>query len=145
MKTTDLLFGAVSLNDDGTHKFFCDIDSDDIDVDAVYDFLDKYNYLIIINSGRGLHLANNSCHITIDEYIYWLERFKADEKYIEWVKKVKYGVLRISRRSSHWKVPKIEFILSRRELSEKEKEDIMMYYFLLKIETCFKSVKKVFL
>jgi hypothetical protein len=66
---------------------------------------------------------------------------KADEKFIFWVKKVKYGILRLSRRSSHRKVPKISKIL----LSPypAEESDIRFWYFtLLNLEETY-DVKRV--
>jgi hypothetical protein len=141
-KTTDLLFGVVSLNRDGTHKFFCDID-DKLNEDVVCFLANKFGYICVIRSGRGFHLANFSVHLSLDELIELNKLLGADEKYIEWIKRVGYAVLRISRRSSHFQVPRLEGIVISRDLSFDEIVDIATYKFLLNLESKINYVYKV--
>jgi hypothetical protein len=141
-KTTDLLLGLISMNRDKTHKFFCDIDGE-LDEDVLCFLANKLGYICIIKSGKGYHLANFSVHLSLDELIELNEFSKADSKYIEWIKKVGYAVLRISRRSSHFKVPKLEGIVISRDLSFDEIVDIATYKFLLNLENKIDYVYKV--
>jgi hypothetical protein len=142
-RTTDLLFGVVSLNRDNTHKFFCDIDDDRLSRDALCFLASKFGYVCVISSGRGFHLANFSVHLSLDELIELNKLLGADEKYIEWIKKVGYAVLRISRRSSHFKIPKLEGIVISRDLSFNEIVDIATYKFLLNLENKIDYIYKV--
>ena len=142
IKTTDLLFGVVSLNRDDTHKFFSDVDGD-VSEDVLCFLANKLGYICVIKSGRGFHLANFSVHLSLDELIELNKLLGADEKYIEWIKKVGYAVLRVSRRSSHFQVPELIKIIKSRELSVEEIKDIALYKFILKLESNIDYVYKV--
>ena len=143
IKTTDLLFGVVSLNGDGTHKFFCDIDDDRLSRDALCFLVNKFGYVCVIKSGKGFHLANFSVHLSLDELIELNKLLGADEKYVEWIKKVGYAVLRVSRRSTHFQVPKLIEIIKSKELSVEEIKDIALYKFILKLESNIDYVYRV--
>jgi len=141
-KITDLLFGVVSLNGDNTHKFFCDID-DNLSEDVLCFLANKLGYICVIKSGRGYHLANFSVRLSLDELIELNKLSGADEKYVEWIKKVGYAVLRVSRRSSHFQVPKLIEIIKSKELSVEEIKDIALYKFILKLESNIDYVYRV--
>lgn len=147
-RETDLLIGICSL-DPETGKHFFLADFDDITEKELMNrvgkiLIDKYKLrgrFYIINSGRGLHLISFSNYLDIKEYIKILKDMKADEKYIKWVKKVKYGILRLSRRSSHRKIPKISKIL----LSPYPAEDSLIkywYFSILNLEDSY-DIKRV--
>jgi len=133
---TDLLIGICSL-DPETGKHFFLADFDDVTEEELMDrvgkiLVSKYQLkgkFYLIKSGKGLHLISFSNLLDLKTYVKILKEMKADEKFIFWVKKVKYGILRLSRRSSHRKVPKISKIL----LSPypAEDSDIKYWYFVL--------------
>lgn len=146
MTITDLLFGVVSMTDNSKHFFFADLDTDDYDEILLKSMLllNHMDYVIIVKSGKGYHLLNFQ-KFTLEKYVYLLELIGADENYIKWVKKVGYGVLRISRKSSHFKVPKIDSIIKKQDykFTEDEKKNIFLYLSLIGLEKDIKDVLRV--
>lgn len=112
VRETDLLIGITSIADSeqGLHYFMADFD--DIKESSLGKrigriLFDKHRLgtIYFIKTGKGFHLLTFSKPITLDKYIEILCDMNADPKYIHWVEKVGYGVLRMSRRSSHMTVP----------------------------------------
>ncbi|MFQ6118287.1 MAG: hypothetical protein ACE5KE_00205 [Methanosarcinales archaeon] len=149
-RTTDLLYGITTVTN-GSHWLFCDFD--DIDENELLSrvgniLFDKYNFsrcYLIKSSEHKFHLVSFSRKLKLETYLNILKELGCDKNYIKWVKKVKYGVLRISRRSVHKKVPKLYKILvnGKRKCL---KEYLFMrdfYFMLLNLEGYYKDVKKV--
>lgn len=143
---TDLLFGVTSVAGNSKHFFFADLDT------SCYDevlckcmlLLNHVDYVIIVNSGKGYHVLNFQKH-DFDKYVYLLELVGADENYVRWVKKVGYGVLRISRRSSHFKVPRFEGMFKKRGyvFDRDEVKKILLYLSLIELESEVEHVIRV--
>jgi hypothetical protein len=120
---TDLLFGIKSvIPGSDKHFFLGDFDIDDDEFHTGENLLmervgnvlfNKYLFgtVYMSKTGKGYHLACFSVGLPLDLYVTILKEMKADDKYIEWVEKVKYGVLRLSRRSSHHTVPALYRVL----------------------------------
>ena len=149
-KETDLLIGLPSIipNTD-KHFFLADFDNTNIKklMEKVGRILfDKYKFgavYLIKSSDKNYHLVSFSKRLTLKEYLKILKEMGSDEKFIEWVKKVKYGVIRLSRRSSHFKVP---VLLKALIPPYKYKEDIFyrnLYFSFLKLESKIFEVKRV--
>jgi len=149
MKKTDLLFGIVSFtNGKDRHFFLADFDNA-TEIELMEKIgkilIDKHKFGVcyLIKSGKGYHVLNFTEKLTLEKYIELLQELESDPLYIKWVKKVGYGVLRISRRSIHMKVPKLRKVL----LSPyKNEEDISVrnfYFMLLRLEMAYASVKRI--
>ena len=149
MKETDFLFGFSSMYK-GKHFFMGDFD--DVTKEELMDrvgkiLFNKYKFgrVYLIKSGKGYHLISFSKLLSLKEYLKILKEMKADEKYIEWVERTGYGILRISRRSGHFKVPKLEAILISPYDSDEIKGSRNFYFLLLKLEERYKEVRRVVL
>lgn len=147
MTITDLLFGVVSITDNSKHFFFADLDTDDYNEILLKCMLllNHMDYVIIVKSGKGYHLLNFQKKFTLEKYVYLLELIGADENYIKWVKKVGYGVLRISRRSSHFKVPKVDTLVKKQgyEFTKNDNKYIFFYLSLIGLEKDIENVLRV--
>lgn len=149
MKKTDLLFGVVSFaSGKDEHYFFADFDNmTELElmekVGKILIEKHKFGVCYIVRSGKGLHVLNFTEKLTLAKYVKLLEELGSDPKFVEWVEKVKYGVLRISRRSNHMRVPRLSKVL----LSPyKKSEDLFMrnfYFMLLKLELAYINVERV--
>jgi len=114
---TDLLFGMSSLVA-GTDRHYLFVDWDDKNLDEILEICGNvlfkkrgFGKCYLIESGHGYHLVNFSHKLSINTYVQILKELDACPKFIEWVDKVEYGILRLSRRSKHKKVPKLVGIL----------------------------------
>jgi len=149
MQKTDLLFGIVSKvpSEGGRHFFLADFD--DISEKTILRrigriLFDRHRFGVtyLIKSGRGWHVASFSVKLTLPYYARILEEMKADSEYIRWVKKVRYGVLRVSRRSSHGEVPFVYKVLVP---PWKSKDDLYrdFYINLLSFEDKVETIRRV--
>jgi hypothetical protein len=109
---TDLLLGMVSCcieDNRQKHYFLADLDEKDRNKveDMAMKLVQKFRTgnIYVVKSGKGYHLISFSKPVDINAYIKMLRFVKSDPMFVKWVKKVGYGVLRISRRSSHMQVP----------------------------------------
>ena len=144
---TDLLFGVMSHTGDGSHWFLCDIDDgalEDIISRTKRILIDGHGFgkCYIVKSGKGFHVLNFTDKLSLKTYIILLNDMRSCINYRKWVKKVGYGVLRISRRSSHGNVPELVGVVE----SPNDKEESYMagiYFGLIGAEKNFKSVKRV--
>lgn len=146
---TELLFGIASPVI-GTDKHWLLADWDDKGLDEILEICGKvlfkkrdFGNCYIIKSGHGYHLINFSHKLKLKTYIQILKELEADPKYIEWVEKVSYGVLRLSRKSPHKKVPKVIGIL---QSHNKIKEDVFtrdLYFNFLKFENKIDEIRRV--
>jgi hypothetical protein len=147
--TTDLLLGITSIAPDKKHHYFlCDIDNNNVNeiMEKIGTFLiekRKFGTVYLIRSGKGYHILSFSRLLAITEYTEILEEIGADPKFIEWVKKVKYGVLRLSRRSSHKQVPKLEKVLKSPYNSSEDEVTRDMYFMALNLEKGINNIIKV--
>jgi len=144
---TDLLFGVISGFGD-RHYFFADID--DMKKRELVRRVRRVcierrgmGHCYIVKSGRGWHVVNFSDELTLEEYLKALKEIGADKHYVFWVKKVGYGVLRISRRSSHWKVPRLDSIVMSPEKKEENEMLKSAYFGLLQLEERINKVLRV--
>jgi hypothetical protein len=146
-RETDLLIGIVSKVGD-KHYFLADFDKGskkEIMNKVGKVLFDKYKFgnCYLIKSGRGWHLANFSKKLSLEDYVKILKEIGACNKFIEWVEKVKYGVLRVSRRSSHFLVPKLVAVL-KSPYNEEENIFLRNFYFsILELEENYTDVKRV--
>lgn len=132
---TDLLLGMVSCADDnGLHYFLADLDiKDRKKVEQIaMKLVQKYRTgnIYVVKSGKGFHLISFSSPVTLRKYIEMLKFVRADAMFIAWIRKVGYGVLRISRRSSHMKVPSITSVIVS---PYNTKENLVMKVFYLSL------------
>lgn len=139
-KVTDLLVGIASpIPNSNKHFFLADFDHESPEeimglVGKILFDKHKFGNCYLIKSGKGYHVISFSKKLTINKYANILEEMDADPKYIEWIRHVKYGVLRMGRRSSHKKVPKLIAIL-KSPYHKQEDVFIRNYYFnLLSLE-----------
>jgi len=147
---TDLLIGVASPipNEPTKHFFLCDWDEktpEEIMGLIGKVLFNKYRFgdCYLIQSGKGYHLINFTEKLSIRKYVKILDEIKADPKFVEWVERVSYGVLRLSRRSSHQKVPHLVAIL---KSPYRKTEDIFArnYYFnLLSLESKITHIQRV--
>jgi hypothetical protein len=128
------------------HFFLADFDKiTEEEIDSKADILinkHKLSNLYVLKSGRkkGCHFISFK-PIGIESYIKILKEIEACENFTRWVEKVSYGILRLSRRSSHNRIPILwkVFISPYRE----DKFAKMYYIHLLKLESDYKEVKRV--
>jgi hypothetical protein len=147
MHNTDLLFGVISGTND-RHFLLADIDGgrkSEIVRRVGEVCIDKHHFgdCYLMKTGRGWHIVNFTNELSLREYVQVLSELKCDKKFIWWVNKVKYGVLRISRRSSHWNVPYLDSVVMspyKRKENEVKKSN---YFGLLGMEKNFKNVQRV--
>jgi hypothetical protein len=144
---TDLLFGVVS-GFNNSHFLLADIDGGDREetmmrIGAVC--IEKHHLgdVYVVKTGKGWHVTNFTDVLTLKEYVKILRDLKADPKYIHWVKKVRYGVLRVSRRSSHWNVPYLDAVFISPFKKKEDEVKKVTYFGLLDMEQNFKSVQRV--
>jgi hypothetical protein len=147
MKETDLLYGIVSGVGD-SHYLLADFDEiglDDLMTKVGGVLFDKYGFgnCYILSSGRGLHLVSFSKKLTLREYVEILKELGACGAFIGWIERVGYGVLRISRRSSHRLVPRLVAVLSSDANREEDELACAMYFKLLNLENDYVDVKRV--
>lgn len=144
---TDLLFGIVSGIGE-KHYLLADFDA--ISKEEVLKrigsiLMDKYKFgdCYLVCSGNGWHVVNFSDLMSLEGYVKVLEELGCDMNYIYWIKKVRYGVLRLSRRSSHFKVPYLDGVIV--SPYKKEENEVMkgVYFGLLELEQNYKSVRRV--
>jgi hypothetical protein len=147
---TDLLIGcATPIPNSNKHLFFCDFDEENQEqiMKLVGNILfNKYKFgnCYLIKSGKGYHVINFSEKLTIKKYANILEEMGSDPKYIEWVKdRVNYGVLRLSRRSSHRQVPKLIAILKSPHNKKEDEFTRDMYFNLLSLEDQISNILRV--
>ena len=144
---TDLLFGVVSGFND-MHYLLADIDRG-----SKEDMLQRIGNICIekhglgtcylVRSGKGWHIVNFTDILTLDRYVKILSDLGCDPKFIWWVKKVRYGVLRISRRSKHWKVPSLESVVVADDWKQENLIKKFSYLSLLDMEKSFNTVQRV--
>lgn len=148
-RETDLLIGVVSFADD-INRHYLLADFDNIDEESLLDSIRyplfekrKFGRCYIVKSGKGYHLLNFTNSMTTDEYISVLKEMKyCDPKFIEWVERVRYGVLRLSRRSSHGKVPELQSVVEGYNSKEDENRR-MLYFSLLGLEKNYNRIRRV--
>lgn len=147
---TDMLLGMASPIPK-TKKHWLLVDWDDKNIDEILENIGescfkkrKFGNCYLIKSGKGYHMINFSNPLTLKEYVEILHELDACPKFIEWIeKKVNYGVLRLSRRSSHMQVPKVIAVL-KSPYNIKENESARNLYFnFIKLEESIKEVKRV--
>lgn len=147
-RETDLLLGIVSFADSmNSHYLLADFDN--ISEAELVKKITKplfvkrrFGTCYVIRSGKGFHVVSFSKKLSTKEYIKVLSELKGDPMYLMWVKRVKYGVLRLSRRSSHGIVPHLAFIIE----GHKVKEDIdrkLLYFSALNFENSELKVRRV--
>lgn len=146
-RVTDLLFGITSYQN-GKHYFMADFDNIDEQVlmNRVGTILfdkEKLGHVYMIRSGKGFHLVEFSTPMRIDRYVRILKKMKADPLFIKWVKRVRYGVLRLSRRSSHMNVPYLYKILLSPNNREENEWMRTLYLNLLSFEKKYRMVRRV--
>ncbi|MEM2146105.1 MAG: hypothetical protein QW279_12140 [Candidatus Jordarchaeaceae archaeon] len=130
------------------HFFFADFDnvSEKVLLERVGKILfnkRKFGPVYMLKTGRGWHLLCFSVSLSLEEYVEILKEMKADEKFVEWVEKVGYGVLRLSRRSSHLNVPYLYKVLIP-PWSFKEDVAARNFYFkILNIESSINNIVRV--
>lgn len=147
-KITDLLVGVATPipNTKNSHFFFADFDYETPEeimglVGKILFDKHKFGNSYLIKSGKGHHVINFSEKLTISKYADILEEMGADPKYIEWVRdRVSYGVLRLSRRSSHKQVPKLIAIMKSPYHKWEDEYTRDMYFNLLKLESNISNI-----
>lgn len=148
---TDLLLGIASPVPNEPNKHYLLVDWDDKSPEEIMGLVGKVIFdkhkigdCYLLKSGKGYHLVSFSVKLSLDEYVQILEEVDADPKFVEWIKnRVFYGVLRLSRRSSHFKTPKLEAVL---KSPYHKHEDIFVrnYYFnLLNFEDKISYIQRV--
>ena len=148
-KETDLLFGMTSHAERGLHYFLADLDNVSLDevmmrVGKVLYSKEHFGKVYVMKTGKGYHLCEFTHPISLRRYLRLLRAIKADVNFIKWVGKVKYGVLRLSRRSGHWNVPHLAVILN--NPNSHMPEDVSRktaYMVILNMENDIKGVEKV--
>lgn len=145
---TDLLFGVVSGKGD-KHFLLADIDGCTLKqivrrVCRVCIKKHRMGHCYIARTGKGWHITNFSDKLTLRKYMDILKDLKADPKYIYWVGRVKYGVLRVSRRSSHWNVPYIAAVVNSPYRRKENQICKITYLSLLDMEKSFNNVCRVY-
>jgi hypothetical protein len=149
-KNTDLLFGMASPVA-GTDRHWLLVDWDEKTLDEILEICGNvlfkkrgFGNCYLIKSGRGYHLINFSHKLRLETYVQILKELDACPKFIEWVeKKVFYGVVRLSRRSSHNQVPELIGVL---QPPYPMGEDIFtknMYLNFLNLERQIQKIRRV--
>lgn len=148
---TDLLFGITSkIPRSRKHYFLADFD--EIKEETLMDRVGRilfnkhtFGVVYLIETGKGFHLANFTEKLKLAIYIKLLKEMKSDKEFIRWVKKVGYGVLRLSRRSGHKTVPLLRSILlPPYKYRHRENVFIKNFYFTaLKLEERDKNIRRV--
>ena len=148
MKVTDLLVGMVTITPNSDkHYFFADIDcvSEKVVKRRVGKLIQKFRtgHIYIMRSGKGWHLVSFSKPVDLDTYVKMLRFVKADPQFIAWIKKVKYGVIRMSRRSSHMQVPVFNSVFMSPYCKTENELIRTMYLSLLRYEHNIDVVRRV--
>lgn len=150
VRCTDLLLGMVSCcieDNKQKHYFLADLDEknrgkvEDIAMKLVQKF--RTGNIYVVKSGKGYHLISFSKPMDINTYIKMLRFVKSDSMFIRWVKKVGYGVLRISRRSSHMQVPCVVSVMVSPYESRESEMQKAFYLSALLYEQKINEVKRV--
>lgn len=147
-RETDLLLGFVSYAGKRGHYFLADFDDVGLEelVKRVFSILmDRHGFgdVYVVRSGKGYHVLNFTNVLSLNEYAKILDEMGADKMFVKWVKKVRYGILRVSRRSSHGKVPHLECIVVSRHRLPENAFAKWWYFTLLDAENSYKSVRRV--
>jgi hypothetical protein len=148
-KETDLLFGMTSHAVKGQHYFLADLDNVSLDevmmrVGKILYTKEHFGKVYVMKTGKGYHLCEFTHPISLRRYLRLLKAINADVNFIKWVGKVKYGVLRLSRRSGHWNVPHLAVILNNPD--SHMQEDVSRktaYMIILNMENDIKGVERV--
>jgi hypothetical protein len=148
-KETDLLFGMTSHAERGLHYFLADLDN--VSLEEVMMRVGKHLYtkehfgkVYVMKTGKGYHLCEFTHPISLRRYVRLLKAIKADVNFIKWVGKVKYGVLRLSRRSGHWNVPYLVVVLNNPDSHLLEDTSRMFAYMMcLSLENDIREVERV--
>ena len=132
----------------GMHFFLGDFDDvgEELIMDRIGNILfnrHKFGMTYLIKTGRGWHIASFSVKLPLAEYTEILEEMRADEEYVKWVRKVKYGVLRISRRSVHFTVPYLYRVLIPPWKSDENTFYRDFYFSLLSMENEIMDIQRV--
>jgi hypothetical protein len=146
---TELLLGVASPVT-GTDRHWLLADWDDKGLNKILEICGNvlfkkrgFGNCYIIKSGHGYHLINFSHKLKLKTYVQILKELKVDPKYIKWVERVSYGVLRLSRKSPHKQVPELVGVL---QPPYPMGEDIFtrnLYFNLLNLERQINEIKKV--
>lgn len=146
-KLTDLLYGITSYQK-GKHYFMADFDH--VKESALLKRIgtvlldqERFGHIYLIKSGKGYHVVEFSTPLRIDRYVRILKKMKADPLFIKWVSRVKYGVLRLSRRSSHMTVPVLYKILLSPYNCKEDEYLRTIYLNLLSFEKKYRKVRRV--
>jgi len=148
-KETDLLIGMTSRTPKGLHYFLGDFDripSEELmnRVGEILFIKEHFGTVYMIRTGKGFHLGEFTTPITIKRYVRILKEMEADVNFIKWVNKVKYGVLRLSRRSGHWNVPYLEKVLTNPDSTKLEDASRKAgYLMILNLESDISTVDRV--
>jgi hypothetical protein len=147
-RETDLLLGFVSYAGKRGHYFLGDFDDIDVNdlVNRVFSVLidgHRFGDVYVVRSGKGYHVLNFTNVLSLPDYVKILDEIGADKMFVKWVKKVRYGILRVSRRSSHGKVPSLECIVTSRNRLPENETAKSWYFWLLGQENSYKSVRRV--
>lgn len=148
--TTDCLLGVCSISpvDKQHHYFLCDIDNPDEEavmkkIGMILFKKEHFGHVYLVKSGKGFHVVSFSKLLTLEEYVELLEEMEADTKFIYWVNKVKYGVLRLSRRSSHRQVPKLVKVLLSPYHTWEDIKTREIYFSFLNMEEQYEDIIRV--
>ncbi len=150
IRETDLLYGITSYCDPfkKQHYFLGDFDSIQKKtiirrIKKVLFEKHKFGNVYLVKSGKGFHVLSFSNKLTLRKYAQILKDMKADSKYIEWIKKVGYGVLRVSRRSSHMSVPRLTAVFISPYNRREDTFKLMSYLLIINTEQSILDVKRV--
>jgi len=158
VKSTDLLVGLNSIVprrpthhfllgdiDRGVDETFPDFKKRVIEACKIvlFEEEDFDTVFVIKSSDRGMHFISFDKELSLPKYVYLLDRLHCDEKFIEWVVKVKYGVLRVSRRSKHNQVPEVIAVLRRKDSKLKNRHLTGYYFSILGFEKDINKIKRV--
>lgn len=158
VKETDLLIGMNSVvpRDPTKHWLLADIDKNHDENET--DFYERViiriqkilfeEYIfdtvyLIKSSDTGVHIISFDFELSLDEYVSLLKKLGSDLKFIEWVEKVRYGVIRLSRRSKHYQVPSLIGVFKRRGSVIKNQYLAEWYFDVLKMENNIFKIKRV--
>lgn len=157
-KDTDLLIGITSIIPRRkSHFFLADFDSQDEEavmqkVGRVLFDKEKFGVVYMVKTGRGFHLLNFTHRLSLNKYVLLLKKMGADKKFIKWVKKVGYGVLRLSRRGYYkdgyitgTNVPRLyRVLIPSYKYKKRENKFYRSFYFsILRFEQDISDIKRV--
>jgi hypothetical protein len=146
---TDLLWGIASpIPNSHYHFFLADFDyetQEEIMEKAGKILVEKYRFgnIYLLKSGKGFHLVSFSKRLKLKTYVKILKEMDADPKFIIWIERVKYGILRLSRRSKHMKVPKLIAVLQSPFHQWEDSFAKHLYFTFLNLEAKINTIKRV--